>query len=64
VFLIVAPTDYLRLFGFGVLWASIAGLAAYYLLLNAEQRAVIARRFAALRPRHREQPPQPAYHRK
>jgi hypothetical protein len=47
-----------------VLWASVAGLAAYYLLLNAEQRAVIARRFAALRPRDRGQRPQPAYNRK
>jgi O-antigen/teichoic acid export membrane protein len=64
VFLMIAPSDYLGLFGFGVLWTVIAGLAAYYLLLNAEQRAVIARRFAALRPRDRGQPPQPAYDRK
>jgi O-antigen/teichoic acid export membrane protein len=64
VFLVIAPSDYLRLFGFGVLWASVAGLAAYYLLLNGEQRAVIARRFAALRPRDRGPPPQPAYNRK
>jgi O-antigen/teichoic acid export membrane protein len=62
VFLIIAPNGYLGLFGFGLLWASIAGLGAYYLLLNTEQRAVIARRFAALRPRDRGQPPQPAYH--
>jgi len=46
---IVAPADYLRLFAFGGLWAVIAGFGAYALLLNGEQRAVIARRFAFLR---------------
>jgi O-antigen/teichoic acid export membrane protein len=64
VFLVIAPVDYLSLFGFGMLWAVIAGLAAYYLLLNGEQRGVIARRFAALRPGDRGQRPQPAYNRK
>lgn len=54
VMLIVAPADYLRLFAFGALWAAVAGLGAYALLLNGEQRAVIARRFAFLRV------PQPA----
>jgi len=49
VMLVVAPDDYLRLFLFGALWGAIAGLAAYALLLNGEQRAVIARRFAFLR---------------
>jgi len=49
VLLIVAPDDYFRLFVFGGLWAVIAGLGAYALLLNAEQRGVIARRFAFLR---------------
>jgi hypothetical protein len=49
VMLIVAPDDYLRLFAFGALWAVIAGPGAYVLLLNGEQRAVIARRFAFLR---------------
>jgi len=49
--MVVAPTDYLSLFVFGALWAAVVGLGAYMLLLNAEQRAVIARRFAALRGR-------------
>ena len=49
VMLIVAPDDYLRLFVFGGLWAAIAGLGAYAMLLNGEQRAVIARRFTFLR---------------
>jgi O-antigen/teichoic acid export membrane protein len=49
VMLVVAPDDYLRLFIFAALWAVIAGLGAYALLLNGEQRAVIARRFAFLR---------------
>jgi len=49
VMLVVAPTDYLRLFLFAALWAIIAGLAAYALLLNTKQRGVIARRFAFLR---------------
>jgi O-antigen/teichoic acid export membrane protein len=48
---IVAPTDYLRLFVFGGLWSAIAGPSAYVLLLNAEQRGMIARRFAFLRVR-------------
>jgi O-antigen/teichoic acid export membrane protein len=39
---IVTPTDYPRLMVFGGLWAVIAGLAAFFLLLNAEQRAVIS----------------------
>jgi O-antigen/teichoic acid export membrane protein len=51
VMLVVAPTDYLRLFIFGALWAIIAGLAAYALLLNGKQRSVIARRFAFLHVR-------------
>jgi len=49
VMLVVAPTDYLRLFVFGALWTVIAGFAAYALLLNTEQRGVIARRFAFVR---------------
>jgi len=49
VMLIVAPDDYFRLFVFGGLWAVIAGIGAYALLLNGEQRAVIARRFTFLR---------------
>jgi O-antigen/teichoic acid export membrane protein len=48
--LVVAPTDYPRLFLFAALWAMIAGLGAYALLLNGEQRGLIARRFAFLRP--------------
>jgi O-antigen/teichoic acid export membrane protein len=58
VMIVVAPTDYLRLFAFAGLWAVIAGLSAYALLLNSEQRGVIARRFAFLRLR------QPALNRK
>ena len=49
VMLIVAPDDYLRLFIFGAAWTAIAGVGAYVLLLNGEQRAVIARRFGFLR---------------
>jgi len=64
VFLVIPPTDYLRLFGFGALWAVVAGLAAYYLLLNSEQKAVIARRLAFLRIWDRGQERQPAYNRK
>ena len=63
-FMLIMPGDYLRLFGFGALWAVIAGLAAYFLLLTGEQRGVIARRFAALRLRDRGQGRQPAYNRK
>ncbi len=63
VFLVIAPSDYLRLFGFAVLWALIAGVAAFYLLLNAEQRGVIARRIAILRVRGRGDG-QPVYNRK
>jgi O-antigen/teichoic acid export membrane protein len=64
VFIVITPSDYLRLFGFGALWAVVAGLAAFFLLLNAEQRAVIARRFAFLRVWDRGQDPRPAYNRK
>jgi O-antigen/teichoic acid export membrane protein len=49
VMLIVAPDDYVRLFVFGGLWTVIAGVGAYALLLNAEQRSVIGRRFGFLR---------------
>jgi O-antigen/teichoic acid export membrane protein len=63
-YIVISPTTYLRLFGFSALWTIVAGLAAFYLLLNAEQRAVIARRFAFLRIRSRNQAHQPAYNRK
>jgi hypothetical protein len=57
---VVMPTDYPRLAVFGVLWAAVAGLAAFFLLLNAEQRAVIARKMNHFRAGHRL----PAYSRK
>jgi O-antigen/teichoic acid export membrane protein len=47
--MVVTPSDYLNLAIFGALWGSIAGLAAYFILLNAQQRAAIARRLARLR---------------
>jgi hypothetical protein len=54
----LVPEDYFRLLVFGGLWAAIAGVGAYALLLNAEQRGVIARRVPFLRI------PQPAQTRK
>jgi hypothetical protein len=54
------PTDYGRLLVFGAIWTVIAGATAVFLLLNAEQRAVISRKLTALRAGYRV----PAYSRK
>lgn len=58
--LIIMPTDYGRLVVFGAIWTVIAGATAVFLLLNAEQRAVISRKLTALRAGYR----MPAYSRK
>jgi O-antigen/teichoic acid export membrane protein len=60
VLAVIIPSDYPRLAVFAGLWAVIAGLGAFFLLLNAEQRAVISAKVSRFRAGYRL----PAYSRK